>query len=323
MKNHNLAVAALAVLLIPTILNAAEVKHNVYLRKGPSSKSEKLRLLHAGDEFAVVSETSRNGYIRIETSDHVRGYAWKRNLKLEEVAPSASTHHAVTGAADEISKDWDKPNRDTQPFKMANGKMCKPAGGGNDPETEERKNRRDAADNPHDVTIRAIAELPYDHAAAKERKNWTAKQLAEIKPSEGIPVRTTGYLVHFVEKTGKAVDAVREEGTENCNCGSIAHDDVDWHLSLVSKPRLPEKKSVVVEVTPRIRALHDHKWTLEKMNTLINSDSKVRITGWTMMDPEHENMLGQHRSTRWEIHPITNIEIEKDQKWVLLDDYEP
>ena len=33
----------------------------------------------------------------------------------------------------------------------------------------------------------------------------------------------------------------------------------------------------------------------------------------------HRNHLGKYRSTLWEIHPITKIEVFKDNRWVDLD----
>ena len=48
----------------------------------------------------------------------------------------------------------------------------------------------------HDVTWAALADLKYP-VAKPLRKNWTADQIAEITPFEGVAVRTTGYLVAF------------------------------------------------------------------------------------------------------------------------------
>jgi uncharacterized protein YgiM (DUF1202 family) len=317
MKNRKIAYLSFAIALGAGILNASEVRRNVYLRQEPSTHGEIVRLLMAGEDITAFSDNVENGYVRVETAQHERGYVWKRNLRLTEATLTQSA------SSTKISPDWKKPQADTEPFKMANDENCPPEGGNNDRETELRKNRQDSAKTPHDVSINSIVGLPYDHSAKTKRSGWTPRQLAEIAPFEGIPVRVAGYLVHFTEKTGKAVDQVRREGAENCNCGSKAPEDVDWHLSLVERPRLPEKQSIVVEVTPRIRALHDHKWTLAKMDPLVNSDIEVRITGWTMMDPEHELMVGTHRRTRWEIHPITEIEVKQGKQWVSLDEYQP
>ena len=38
-----------------------------------------------------------------------------------------------------------------------------------------------------------------------------------------------------------------------------------------------------------------------------------------MLDPDHRNHLNRFRSTLWEIHPITKIEVWKDNQWVDVD----
>jgi len=46
----------------------------------------------------------------------------------------------------------------------------------------------------------------------------------------------------------------------------------------------------------------------------------VRISGWLMLDPEHQDMINSGlRSTLWEIHPITKIEVWDNGSWVDLD----
>jgi len=51
----------------------------------------------------------------------------------------------------------------------------------------------------------------------------------------------------------------------------------------------------------------------------VDSDRPVRISGWTLLDPEHRNHLNHYRSTLWEIHPITKIEVWDGTTWVDLD----
>lgn len=88
--------------------------------------------------------------------------------------------------------------------------------------------------------------------------------------------------------------------------------------------------AIVVETTPRIRQQHSN-WTANRLkpwtfmigsseNTGYN-EQPVRISGWLMVDPEHQDMINKGlRSTQWEIHPITKIEVLKDGQWVDLDD---
>ena len=79
-----------------------------------------------------------------------------------------------------------------------------------------------------------------------------------------------------------------------------------------------EADSVVVEVTPRIRRNHG-KWTVARLRQIHDQKTQVRISGWTMLDPDHPGHIGEFRSTLWEIHPITKIEILQNGSWIDLD----
>ena len=89
-------------------------------------------------------------------------------------------------------------------------------------------------------------------------------------------------------------------------------------MSLVEHSGDAEATTIVVETTPRVRQSHK-KWTLENLAPWVNTDAPVRISGWTLIDPEHANLLLKNRSTLWEMHPITKIEVYKDEQWVDLD----
>jgi hypothetical protein len=43
--------------------------------------------------------------------------------------------------------------------------------------------------------------------------------------------------------------------------------------------------------------------------------SRLRISGWLMLDTEHPDQLGKTRVTLWGIHPVTKIEVWSDQEW--------
>jgi hypothetical protein len=38
-----------------------------------------------------------------------------------------------------------------------------------------------------------------------------------------------------------------------------------------------------------------------------------------MLNPDHRNHLNRFRSTLWEVHPITKIEVWKENQWVDVD----
>jgi hypothetical protein len=90
-------------------------------------------------------------------------------------------------------------------------------------------------------------------------------------------------------------------------------------MALVEDIGGAEKSSIVIEFTPRFLKAHP-KWNKSVLAPWINSEDPVRISGWLMLDPDHRNHLNRFRSTLWEIHPITRIEVRKDNQWVNVDD---
>jgi hypothetical protein len=116
--------------------------------------------------------------------------------------------------------------------------------------------------------------------------------------------------------------AIKVEDTgsgESTNCHFKNAEEVDWHMPLVEHSGDAEATSIVVETTPRIRQTHP-KWTTTHLAPWVTSDQPVRISGWALLDPEHTAHLGKYRSTLWEIHPITKIEVFQNGQWVDLDD---
>ena len=90
-----------------------------------------------------------------------------------------------------------------------------------------------------------------------------------------------------------------------------------------------EDVAIIVETTPRVRREHA-SWTtarLKPWTAHVGSHAnpnynrqKVRISGWLMLDPEHQDMIDTGlRSTLWEVHPITKIEVWDAGQWVDLD----
>jgi hypothetical protein len=157
----------------------------------------------------------------------------------------------------------------------------------------------------HEVTFGALATLPYPDASTDRRK-WAADQLRAIEPYEGVAVSITGYLVAVKKQLGG--------GGESTNCHFSQEAFVDTHMALVEQAGQGEEKAIVVEPTPRFYAKHP-KWLFTKLNALDHSPDAVRIGGWVLMDPVHKGHLGKYRTTLWEIHPITKIEISKNGQW--------
>jgi hypothetical protein len=81
-----------------------------------------------------------------------------------------------------------------------------------------------------------------------------------------------------------------ENGGEGTNCGFTLDPEVDWHIPLVAHAHDPEKLSIVVETTPRVRKNHP-KWTTTALAPWVNGTDPVRISGWLMFDPDHPPMM--------------------------------
>ena len=143
--------------------------------------------------------------------------------------------------------------------------------------------------------------------------NITLQDLIKSGSSGDFPqdkaVILTGYI--FNVKVG---------GVESCNCKTKDQLYRDTHIELVpDEEHTGPEYRLIVEVTPRLRALMAIKgqdWSTETLKHTIKGHN-ARVTGWLFYDSEHEretfatNPGGSRnwRSSCWEIHPITNIEL--------------
>jgi hypothetical protein len=181
---------------------------------------------------------------------------------------------------------------------------CPAQGDGGDQATSVMKNRDDVPDASAWIptTVGAILQLPVPAGLPRHRDQWTSAQQAAIAQVEGSPLQVVGYLA-----------GVRQERPESCNCHLV--NDLDDHLWLVDQQGTDRAQSVVAEVTPRIRAQHPG-WTVANLCTLVTTGTRVRVSGWLMMDPEHPDQVTgtptqpPTRGTTWEIHPILAIDAD-------------
>lgn len=82
-------------------------------------------------------------------------------------------------------------------------------------------------------------------------------------------------------------------------------EDGDYHMVLTSKAgETDTKKWVIVEVPPAWQKKNP-SLSGAKLRDLFGK--KVRVTGWLFYEPDPSQP--DPRGTRWEIHPVTNIEI--------------
>ena len=328
MRDHLLsasrtAMRAMSHLLLLSLLLAtycfgtdAILTRNATLRNDPSSTHPPILTLKASEDVELLSTSPTHGYYHVRTSEGQEGWIYGRNLQIHSdnvVPPAGNASSSTSGSpaasvavSSEIPNNWDKPDPNQTQYEGVDG-TCSPNGDGGDTTTNHRKNRTDLPASYHQVSWKAFQSLPYPKAG-RSLDQWTSDQLAVIQPYEGIPVTVVGYL-----------DAIKIEGAESTNCHFTNPEEVDWHMPLVEHSLDQEATSIVVETTPRVRQTHP-KWTQGSLAAWVRSDQPVRISGWALLDPEHRAHLGKYRSTLWEIHPITKIEVFENGQWVDLDE---
>ena len=320
----------LLLLLLSAGLAAAQtalVKRNVNLRPDPSTDNDPIEKLTPGTQIQLLDPGPTNGFLHAEV-DGQAGWVWAKNVQIQPVSsPGTGGGGPPTGnaPATAVSSDWDKPTPQDSAFHSAEGD-CGETGDGGDADTNRRKNRIDVPDAYHPVAWDAINALAYPHGAPRRRMDWTPAQLGQIQPFEGAALSVEGYL-YKVKVESSSPNAAT--GGESTNCHARLAKDVDWHMPLTAHAGEGQDVAVIVETTPRVRQGHPN-WTTVRLKSWTAhvgsqpnpnyNQQKIRISGWLMLDPEHQDMInGGLRSTLWEIHPITKIEVWDNGHWLDLD----
>ncbi len=176
---------------------------------------------------------------------------------------------------------------------------CPPEGcGGGDPLLNQKKNRLDSPADPYQP-IRFADIL---HLEEERPTHWdTGQARDEVEQmGEDIPVMMSGFLI-----------GAHEGSPESCNCKLSGEANNDYHINIVERPEDRRRDSVVVEMSPKMRA-NIPQWTLNRINGLITDPSNpplVRVSGYLLFDSEHVSRSGGERATIWEIHPVERFEV--------------
>jgi hypothetical protein len=190
-------------------------------------------------------------------------------------------------------------------------KGCPAEGDGGDPALNELKNRVDEGQYVP-VNFDALAGLKWPAGVERRaRANWSKSDASEIARYEGLPVSVEGYLA-----------SSKQEGPESPNCHGADADFRDYHIWVVPQAEADRAGSVVVEMTPPVRAGHKN-WRTDVLGRIAKNDLRVRVSGWLLLDPEHPDQVGKTRATIWEIHPVMRVDVQQNGRWVALDDYKP
>jgi hypothetical protein len=199
---------------------------------------------------------------------------------------------------------------------------CAADGVKGDPAENHLKNRTDTATSYTTVAFSAFTELADPTNLNKTRRGqWKPSVVQTIHETEGVPVALEGFLA-VVINLDKQRHGARPEGAEATNCGKTSSASIDWHLWVLPAAGASRANAVVAEITPRIRAKHAG-WLLSKLDRIAHDGVRVRVSGWSLFDPDHPEQLKATRVTLWEIHPITRFEVNQNGSWVPLDTWKP
>lgn len=157
------------------------------------------------------------------------------------------------------------------------------------------------------------------------KNRYTPPTLEEINPRVTLaamlaPGFDTGRwkVKYGAEIIGYVYD-VKVGGIETVNCRARDPQYRDTHIELVADPmNSGETRRIIVEVTPRSRAIENEKgvdWSTRRLRDKFLG-RWVKVTGWMLFDAEHKNQAENTapgrtrdwRATAWEIHPVTDIE---------------
>jgi hypothetical protein len=183
---------------------------------------------------------------------------------------------------------------------------CPPDGDGGDRTLNVLKNRVDTAAWVPTLFASVLNLAWPPNVTRRGRREWDRRDSIAIARSEGLPIAIEGYFA-----------GAKEEGPEATNCHGAESKFRDWHVWLSATPGRDRRRSIVVETTPSVRALHP-EWSLADVHKLVRDSSLVRVSGWLLLDQEHPEQLGKTRGTLWEIHPVMRLEVMRGGKWADL-----
>jgi hypothetical protein len=255
---------------------------------GRSTSAAIVGHIEDGDAVTLLERNAKQGYF-IETKDAVEGWAWAARLHVISTAPAPVTPPATLPAG--FDPTWARVPSNAARYHWPGataGVSCAAIGEGSgsryDSTTNRWKNRSDSSATYYDVTRDALAALPIPRNSTAVRAHWTQTDLDALALFEGLPLRVTAFL-----------SGVKVEGGESTNCGESDTTRVDWHVYLSRTAHSDHKHAVVIEVTPRVRALHPN-WKTDDLQAAATNGDSVRISGWLMFDPLHYDQMWQYES---------------------------
>ena len=251
------------------------------LRADPSTDHLPKTHLNRGDTVERLEPQNIGGYGLVRFGQ-IEGWVWLKNVK-------AVPENAAIAAAPP------PPVATTNALRKACPIDGKPGGGARQIATDRLKNRTG--------TPQASDVVPNISLASMLKPGNDSSRFSETNAAEIV-----GY-----------VDTVKSGGQETVNCDSPYPEDYDTHIELSAHPGDPSTKRVIVEITPRVRAIASQQgldWSTNALKARIEH-KWVRARGWMLWDYHHTGSAvntkpnGAHlwRATVWEMHPITSLTV--------------
>ena len=186
------------------------------------------------------------------------------------------------------------------------------------------------------VLVAALALLGESPGGPPEAAHLRRMKERDTAPRVTPPVTIADMLAlpHGLPLDGRTRLESRGVSLEGWNQRMMPAGDGDVHLEIAPAPRFPESPDTVyvtAEVTPRWR-LGAPGWSYERLVEAFRPNRggatrwdagprRVRVSGWLLYDYQYDRRNSSWalahapvRSTGWEIHPVTRIEIWDDAR---------
>src|SRR5436305_100470 len=307
-----------------TTLRTGVVRHNVNLRRDPSTRRPPLALLPVSTELQLMEDTPKSGFYHVITRDGQQGWTLAKNVQLGPAPPEVFAAEAAGSCV--------------ASFDLCTLDGCGKAGS-NQALVNQAKRRIPSETEATLLTFQDMQDLQKQaNDAVGQHVDLDADGRAKLADftvtdgtvAEGSLVQLSGFI-----STGAKPHA---NSGESVNCKFTQSADNDYHINLAGKPTDTELAGVVVEMVPWDR---DPGWTLKKLLDVQTKKLRVLVQGGLFYDNLHfvnadpKHVLGGQpkRFALWEIHPITGFFVcgkkdgscdpaNSDDNWTPLEDFE-
>jgi hypothetical protein len=307
-----------------TTTRSAVVRHNVNLRRDPSTRRAPLKLLEVPAELQLIEDHPKSGFYHVITRDGRQGWVIAKNIQLGPAPPEKFEAEAAQSC-------------------VASFDLCTPNGCGKEGSTQALVNQA----KRRLPTETAATFLSFDDLKAlQDQTNDAVGQHVELD-ADG-RAKLTGFTVtdgtvgegSLVQLSGFISTGAKPHPNtgESVNCKFTQAQNNDYHINIAAKPTDTELAGVVVEMVPWDR---NPGWTLKKLLDVQTKKLRVLVQGGLFYDNLHfvnadpSHVLGGQpkRFALWEIHPVTGFFVcgrsngncdpaNPDDNWTAMEDFE-